>query len=55
MVLTVSGATRSVTYRVSLNAWSLTPVDAQSRRCGRAPVAANTFQRSDTSICSYIS
>ena len=37
MVLTVFGATNSVTYRVSEYAGFFTPVDAHSGRCTRAP------------------
>jgi hypothetical protein len=47
IVLTVSDATNSVTYRVGGKALSLTPVDAHSRRWSFAPCPESTFQRSE--------
>src|SRR6202011_3532931 len=43
IVLTVFGATSSVTYRVSEYAGFLTPVDAHSGRCTRAPAALSAW------------
>jgi hypothetical protein len=45
MVLTTSGATRPVTYRVSSYAGSLTLVEAHSGRCGRAPARSSDRYR----------
>ncbi len=53
MVLTVLGATRSVTYMVSLYALSFTPVDAHSGRCLLAPAFSRAFQRSEAKTSSY--
>ena len=46
IVLTVPGATSSVTYRVSGRAGSLTPVEAHSGRCTLAPASVSAFARS---------
>ena len=53
MVLTVSGPIRVSTYSVSGYALSFTPVEAHSRRCGMAPLAASAFQRSLAIISRY--
>src|SRR5664280_2404404 len=45
MVLTVPGATSSVTYMVSGYAGSLTPVDAHNGRWGCAPSSSSVLQR----------
>src|SRR6185312_10502666 len=49
MVSTVSGAASASTYSVSEAFGSLVPVEAQSRRCGRAPAAASFSQRGEAS------
>ncbi len=53
MVLTVSGATSSVTYMVSGRSGSFTDVDAHSGRCRLAPAFSSYFQRSDPMTSSY--
>mgnify|MGYP006145824815 CR=1 FL=1 len=53
IVLTVPGATSSTTYWVSSYFGSLTPVEAQSGRCGLAPAASRAFQRSEEKTSSY--
>ena len=45
IVLTVPRVTNPVTYSVSGYAGSLTPVEAHSRRCGRAPRSASSPNR----------
>ena len=55
MVLTSSGATSSVTYRVSLRAGSLTPVEAISGRCLLAPALASSAQSAFSNSCSNTS
>jgi hypothetical protein len=52
-VLTVFGATRSTTYRLSLNALSFTLVDTRRSRCGWAPLAARACQRGESNKSSY--
>ncbi len=49
MVLTVLGATSSVTYSVSGSDGSFTPVEAQSGRWGRAPCSSMLWKRAPTS------
>ena len=46
IVFTVSGATSSVTYRVSEWSGFLTPAEAHSGRCTRAPSALSASNRS---------
>ena len=55
MVLTVPGATSSSTYRVSLYAGSLTPVEAHSGRCLLAPAVSSLRARSEAKTSSYAS